>query len=158
MLQRHTRACGSCSACCRSMAVHELKKDAWTRCTHLCDGGCGIYPERPASCRNFSCQWLRGVLEVDGTVDPGLRPDACGVIFDYQPESPYGQMYTAWEVRPGASARSPAREVIEGLAEHFSVMLVSPAPEGAAEPSIRRLVSEEPLPPSPAHGLDEEHP
>jgi hypothetical protein len=108
------------------MGVHELKKDAWQPCAHLHASACGIYERRPASCRSFACQWLRGLLEVDGAVDTGLRPDACGVIFDYQPGTTYGDLYTAWEVEPGASKRSPASEIIAGLAEHFEVMVVAP--------------------------------
>ncbi|MDH5589840.1 MAG: hypothetical protein OEZ37_07315, partial [Gemmatimonadota bacterium] len=129
-MKRPSRVCGSCSACCRAMGVHELRKGAWQACPHLRASACGIYARRPGSCRSFACQWLRGVLEVDGTVDPDLRPDACGVIFDYQPESPFGDVFTAWEVEPGASVRGHARDIIEGLAEHFPVMIVTPDPDG----------------------------
>ncbi|MCG6986804.1 MAG: hypothetical protein LJF06_01255 [Gemmatimonadetes bacterium] len=139
-MKRPSRVCGSCSACCRAMAVHELEKDAWQACKHLHSSGCGIYARRPASCRNFACQWLRGVLEVDGTVDSDLRPDACGVIFDYQPGTAFGDVYTAWEVEPGASARGHARDIIEGLAERFRVMIVSPDRGGEDGTFRRRFV------------------
>jgi hypothetical protein len=122
------------------MAVHELEKDAWQACKHLRSSGCGIYARRPASCRNFACQWLRGVLEVDGTVDRDLRPDACGVIFDYQPGTAFGDVFTAWEVEPGASARGHARDIIEGLAERFPVMIVSPDRDGEGGTVRRRFV------------------
>jgi hypothetical protein len=118
------RECGSCSACCTAIAVHELDKRAFEPCSHLCASGCGIYAELPQSCRTFDCQWLRGALEVDGSVDTALRPDACGVIFDYRPDTAFGEMYTAWEVEPGASARAPARSIIEGLRERFLVVVV----------------------------------
>ena len=132
-----SRVCGPCSACCQAIAVHELEKTAWQTCAHLRSTGCGIYARRPESCRSFACQWLRGVLEVDGTVDPSLRPDACGVIFDYQPGTAFGDIYTAWEVEPGASTRDPARDLIEGLAERFTVMIVAPD-SGGGEGSFRR--------------------
>lgn len=106
------------------MSVHELGKGAWQACDHLGASGCGIYARRPESCRKFECQWLRGLLEMDGTVDTDLRPDACGVIFDYQPDSAFGEIYTAWEVEPGAGARGRAKDIIEGLAERFPVMIV----------------------------------
>jgi hypothetical protein len=96
----------------------------------MCPSGCGIYSERPSSCRRFECQWLLGVLEVDGGIDGSLRPDACGVIFGYQPDSAFGELYTAWEVEPGASAVGPANDVLRGLAERFLVLVVTPGPRG----------------------------
>ena len=120
------RACGSCTACCTVMGVPELGKSTYDACAHLCGMGCAIYDDRPGSCRTFVCQWLRGVLEVDGRVDPDLRPDVCGVIFDYQPDSPFGEVYVAWEVESGASAIGPGREIIEGLEESFQVIVMSP--------------------------------
>ena len=133
------RECGSCTACCTVMGVPEIGKGTYEACRHLCEAGCGIYADRPGSCRTFSCQWLRGTLEVDGTVDAGLRPDACGVIFDYQPESAFGEAFTAWEVEPGASAGGPARAIVEGLAERFLVVVMAPGPDGGkgtGEPSF----------------------
>ncbi|MGD8728931.1 MAG: hypothetical protein PVF90_04470 [Gemmatimonadota bacterium] len=134
------RECGPCSACCTVIAVHEIEKGAYEPCTHLCASGCGIYGERPGSCRTFECQWLRGALEVDGSIDTAMRPDACAVIFDYQPDTAFGEMYTAWEVEPGASARGHARSIIEGLRESFLVMIVSPDPGGGNGPGERRFV------------------
>lgn len=135
-----SRECGPCSACCRAMSVHELRKSAWQACQHLRASGCRIYARRPASCRSFECQWLRGVLEVDGTIDTDLRPDVCGVIFDYQPGTAFGDLYTAWEVEPGASERGPARDVIDGLSERFPVMIVSFDPDAQDGASRRRFV------------------
>lgn len=139
-MKRPARVCGPCSACCRAMGVHELKKGAWQACEHLRESACGIYSRRPASCRNFACQWLRGVLEVDGTVDGDLRPDVCGVIFDYQPGTAFGDIFTAWEVEAGASARGRARDIIEELAERFPVMIVASDPDGEDGMSRRRVV------------------
>lgn len=124
------RSCGACTACCTVVAVTELRKGPYQPCTHVGGSGCGIYAERPASCRRFECQWLRGVLEVDGRVDPALRPDACGVVIDYQPDSAFGELYTAWEVEPGASAVVPAKDILQGLAETFLVLVVTPGPDG----------------------------
>lgn len=132
------RSCGACSACCTVLGVAELGKDRYQPCAHLGGSGCGIYAERPTSCRRFECQWLRGVLEVDGSVDPTLRPDACGVVFDYQPESAFGEMYVAWELEPGASASAPARDVVRELAEGFLVMVVTPGPDGVQRRFVGR--------------------
>jgi len=134
------RECGSCSACCAVIAVHELDKGTYETCEHLCASGCGIYAERPGSCRSFECQWLRGVLEVDGSVDTEMRPDACGVIFDYRPETAFGEMFTAWEVEPGASASGHARSIIEGLQESFLVMIVIHGPDGEKGPGEHSFV------------------
>jgi hypothetical protein len=123
------RACGSCSACCTVMAVHELEKGTYEACRHLCESDCGIYADRPTSCRTFECQWLRGVLEVDGSIDIALRPDSCGVIFDYQPESAFGAVFTAWEVEAAASAGGHARDIIRGLAESFLVIVMMCGPD-----------------------------
>jgi hypothetical protein len=122
------------------MGVPELKKGAWHACMHLRASGCGIYARRPASCRSFACQWLRGVLEVDGTIDTDLRPNACGVIFDYQPGTAFGDVFTAWEVEPGASARGHARDIVEGLAERFPVMIMAADPNGEDGTSRRWFV------------------
>jgi hypothetical protein len=80
------------------------------------------------------------VLEVDGTVDGDLRPDVCGVIFDYQPGTAFGDIFTAWEVEAGASARGRARDIIEELAERFPVMIVASDPDGEDGMSRRRVV------------------
>lgn len=120
------RQCGSCSACCTVMSVHEIAKGMYETCEHLCGAGCGIYAERPGACRTFECQWLRGVLEVDGAIDTEMRPDACGVIFHYQPDSAFGEVYTACEVERGASGSGRAQAIIKGLEERFLVMIVTP--------------------------------
>jgi hypothetical protein len=121
------------------IGVPEIEKGTYEPCEHLCGTGCGIYAERPGSCRTFECQWLRGMLEVDGTVDTDMRPDACGVIFDYQPVTPLGEVFMAWEVEPGASARGHARSIIQGLEERFLVIITS-CPEGKQGPGNRRIV------------------
>lgn len=118
------RICGPCTACCTALGVPELGKGEGERCRHLTGGGCGIYEERPGSCQSFECQWLRGLLEVDERVDAGLRPDACGVVFDFRPD-PGGDVYLAWEVEAGAAAREPARGIIEGLGERFEVAVIA---------------------------------
>ncbi len=134
------RECGSCSACCSVIGVPEIEKGIYETCEHLCEAGCGIYAERPGSCQTFECQWMRGVLEVDGAIDTKMRPDGCGVIFDYQPETAFGEVFTAWEVEPGASASGHARDIIKGLEERFLVIIVTRAPEGAKGPGERRFV------------------
>jgi hypothetical protein len=122
------------------VAVHELGKASYEACEHLCEAGCGIYADRPQSCRSFRCEWLRGVLEADGGLDTALRPDACGVVFAYQPESAFGEMYTAWEVEPGASDVGDARDIIAELSERFLVVVVGCRADGGTGPGERRFV------------------
>lgn len=53
------RECGSCTLCCKTMAVVELAKPPGMWCAHCRrSGGCAIYDERPAGCRDFYCEWI----------------------------------------------------------------------------------------------------
>ena len=55
------RACGTCTLCCKVIGVAELAKQPGTWCVHCVRGqGCGIYDERPVSCRTFFCLWMTG--------------------------------------------------------------------------------------------------
>lgn len=58
------RVCGACSLCCKLPYVPALDKPIDTWCSHARpgQGGCAIYPDRPAGCRTFICNWLAGKL------------------------------------------------------------------------------------------------
>jgi len=72
--------CGTCTLCCKLTSVPELKKPVGKWCRHCKPGkGCGIYDDRPESCKNFRCVWLSGGLP------PDLRPDKSRVIFERMP-------------------------------------------------------------------------
>jgi hypothetical protein len=74
------KSCGSCTKCCKLLAITELKKRPGEQCRHVAPGlGCKIYPERPGSCRNFICGWL-----LDPNMGPDLKPEKCHVIFYQQ--------------------------------------------------------------------------
>src|SRR5215469_11521929 len=65
------RSCGSCSLCCKLLAIEGVEeRPGWTWCRHCRPGrgGCGIYDDRPQACRNFVCGWLSGGL--DGVLNP----------------------------------------------------------------------------------------
>jgi len=114
------RACGSCTACCATLAIVELAKPARRACDHLCRTGCGIYAERPASCREFHCLWLRGAI--DG--DESLRPDALGVMFDYFQMASTGETHLiAHELWPGAFDSAAVRSLLNELVEHGDAQL-----------------------------------
>ncbi len=76
------RKCGACTLCCTTLAVPELDKPNGVRCVHLTDQGCGIYEDRPESCRTFECAWLRGAGE-------GLytRPDFTGGVLTVEKDT-----------------------------------------------------------------------
>jgi hypothetical protein len=61
------RECGTCTLCCKLVAVTALKKPPGTWCSHCVRGkGCGIYETRPDECRTFHCHWM---------LEKGLTPD-----------------------------------------------------------------------------------
>jgi hypothetical protein len=69
------RSCGSCTLCCKLMAVPELGKRQNMWCPH-CEIGkqCLSYEKRPPSCVDFNCLWLQGYG------DEALRPDKSKVV------------------------------------------------------------------------------
>lgn len=71
-------SCGSCSLCCKVMAIPELQKDDGVWCRHICKNhkGCGIYEQRPEICRQFLCVWRQS-----HDMPKSMRPDKCGVVF-----------------------------------------------------------------------------
>lgn len=71
---KQPKSCGDCSVCCSIMQVQELGKPMWSPCQHCTSPGCGIYPDRPASCSGWSCDWLTSNLPDD------LRPDKLGLM------------------------------------------------------------------------------
>ena len=70
------RVCGTCNFCCKVMEIAELAKPAGQWCAHSPPGkGCGIYGDRPQSCRDFSCLWL-----LDERLPDHFRPDRTKVV------------------------------------------------------------------------------
>jgi len=78
LAEKANRACGDCTACCTAIGVEELGKPYACPCHHLCGKGCGIYKDRPESCKAFGCLWL------DGWAGPAMRPDKSGIILFFQ--------------------------------------------------------------------------
>ena len=53
------RACGTCTLCCKVIAVADFDKLPGVWCPHCVRGkGCGIYETRPTDCRTFFCEWM----------------------------------------------------------------------------------------------------
>ena len=70
------KTCGSCSLCCKLLAIDELAKPPGDWCPHVAIGkGCTIYETRPGSCRTFQCFWLSLPK-----LDASWRPDRCGFV------------------------------------------------------------------------------
>jgi Fe-S-cluster containining protein len=54
------KQCGTCTLCCKLLAIPVLVKPGGEWCRHCLPGhGCSIYDQRPEVCRTFACQWLR---------------------------------------------------------------------------------------------------
>lgn len=76
--------CGSCNQCCISFDIPEIGKKAGVPCRYLTQHGCGIYQNRPPTCRNFQCAWLKLELK------PMMRPNRCGFILSFDEASKDG--------------------------------------------------------------------
>lgn len=112
------RACGGCTVCCTIMPVVELRKTARQACDHATETGCAIHPERPQSCRDFLCVWLRG--GVGGGDD--TRPDRLGVMFDgYTLQGESTPRFVAFEAWDGALDTPEAQAVIDALSRDREV-------------------------------------
>lgn len=103
------RSCGSCNLCCKLVPIRSLTPEEQTEvsravggtdlanseiifedfdkpqgkwCQHAKKGaGCGIYRERPMSCRHWSCYWLSGK-----GADELERPDRAKYVIDIWPD------------------------------------------------------------------------
>jgi hypothetical protein len=77
-----SRTCGTCSQCCKTLGIDELKKPPSVWCPHAeIKKGCKIYDDRPHSCRIFNCLWLK-----DERLPDAMRPDKTKVVLHFQPE------------------------------------------------------------------------
>lgn len=106
------RTCGSCTACCKTHDVKELgfEKVAGVWCKHCKPGsGCRIYKDRPSNCREFRCDWLKGV----GADEE--RPDRSKVVLDYvvADDLPANGILQMWEVSEGALTNAFTRRWTE---------------------------------------------
>lgn len=83
-INKKPNECGECTLCCKLMAVNDLdpKKPVNEWCVHsTMKSGCKIYPDRPGSCKIFTCQWLSSNFPAN------LRPDRIhGVLTGAQDE------------------------------------------------------------------------
>ena len=93
----NVRACGSCTACCKTHGVRSLDKPENVWCTSCAIGvGCERYDTRPTDCRDFSCVWLIG----EGAEND--RPDKNKVVIGVDDMQELGDTVTIHELRSGA--------------------------------------------------------
>ena len=96
------RACGTCAMCCKLPYIAELQKPVGVWCKHIVLGrGCGIYDERPHSCRSFFCLWM-----LNPTLGPEWKPERAKFMLHPQGNSGNLQVSvdqnfpTAWTKEP----------------------------------------------------------
>jgi hypothetical protein len=116
------RSCGACTACCTILGVADLKKPSYVPCCHLAGNACGIYADRPRSCRIWSCNWLLGR---DPGGDERHRPDALGLMFADEYVEGVGNLLVAYEVRSGAAREPKAAYVLNRLGKTRPVAVLS---------------------------------
>jgi hypothetical protein len=75
--EKGERTCGDCHKCCEGyLVIKDLGVERGKPCKHLLAGGCAIYEDRPAACRDFLCEWKR----LPSIYPDGMRPDKLGKI------------------------------------------------------------------------------
>lgn len=113
------RTCGTCNLCCKLLRVTELNKPEGRWCRHCVRGqGCGIYEERPKSCRNFQCFWL-----MDETFPDDLRPDRCHAFAAFN-DTPDSVVLHVDPAHPDAASRGPAADLIPALLKVYERVFV----------------------------------
>jgi hypothetical protein len=76
------RNCGTCSLCCKVLAVPELNKPAGQWCIHAVPGsGCSYHAERPQGCRRFFCSW-----RLDPNLGPEWKPEVSRFVLSADPD------------------------------------------------------------------------
>jgi uncharacterized protein len=113
------RACGDCTLCCKLLRVAELNKPVGRLCTHCRPGeGCGIYEERPPSCRNFQCFWLMNEAFPDD-----LRPDRSHALVAFN-DTPDSVVIHVDPKHPRALDRRPAADLIPALLKVYERVFI----------------------------------
>lgn len=114
MPETKVRTCGTCTACCKPLAVEELEKPPGEWCMHCDIGkGCRIYEGKPSSCSEYRCEWLKGFG------DEASRPDHTKVILDYfkHPNGLPEGTFQVWEVSEGTINRPFVKRITKNTLE-----------------------------------------
>ena len=67
----------------------------------------------------------RIIIDADSHVEL-LRPDKLKVMFDFQADTKFGEVFKAWAVEPGAADRPAAKTIIETIAAQHLVIIMGP--------------------------------
>ncbi|MFA5913867.1 MAG: hypothetical protein WC830_09965 [Burkholderiales bacterium] len=115
--------CDGCTACCKTLHIRELNKPGDTWCRHCSIGvGCGIYDDRPESCRVYECVWLQ-TQRGGRPLAPELRPDKSRVVLGVTNGGDDLVLYVDPD-RPDAWKRGAmAKLVAEMRAKGFAVLV-----------------------------------
>jgi len=117
------RTCGTCTACCVTHSVYEFRKRTSVSCKHICASGCRIYEDRPQSCREFVCLWLKGSIQGD----EALRPDKLGLVFEILPTKMasglIAHLLCVYEVWPGSSREPAGQDLIDKLGRQYKLLI-----------------------------------
>jgi hypothetical protein len=119
-MPENQRNCGTCTACCKTHPVQEIDKPAGAWCPHCNIGrGCRIYDDRPPSCRDFTCQWLKGTGEDDD------RPDKSKLVIDFIQNPDVGDVVALFEVMPGGLSKRLATTIRKAaFAKRYAVLAI----------------------------------
>lgn len=150
------RPCGDCQACCELIGIKELGKPYACKCKHQCTVGCGIYAQRPDSCRDYYCIW-----KLAQELPDEARPDLCGVLLTFDNVIGGRRTLLVMETRPDAIKLLPP-EVAQWIDDYgqqpgkqvllmfYGDRLNSNFPIAAEYPHIHR--------PNPKAGRLDDHP
>ena len=133
------RVCGACTACCKTHPIVEIDKPAGSWCSQCDVGhGCRIYAERPTSCREFQCQWLKGSWEEND------RPDKTKVVIDFSIYPSIGRTMMLFEVAIGGLDRRFASLVRKAaIKARYAIQLVPVSGEAVLILEKGRTVSDD---------------
>jgi uncharacterized cysteine cluster protein YcgN (CxxCxxCC family) len=106
------RRCGDCSLCCKLIRVDAFTKAPGIWCTHCApgNGGCRIYDNRPAECRDFHCAWL-----ASPSLGEEWRPSRCKLVLRVESEGALIAVHVD-PSDPAAWRREPYFKTIRHLA------------------------------------------
>jgi hypothetical protein len=101
------RTCGTCTLCCKLIAVVEFDKPPGEWCPHCVrKGGCAIHATRPVGCRTFFCHWM-----TEKGLSPDWKPERSKLVLVLSE----GEHMTAFvdPGTPGAWRQSPYYETLK---------------------------------------------
>lgn len=122
------RTCGSCFACCTTLAIPAINKPAFEKCPHAGVGGCAIYATRPPECQAFKCGWLGD----EWFLRLMHRPDRSGLLFDQSTKDdadiyktiPRERVVIAYELWDGVARDAEAQKLLHRIAKQMVVFVV----------------------------------